>query len=70
MLEIISAFEAVTERPVPYEITDRREGDVAECYADPTKAKRELGWKAKKTLAQMCEDAWRWQSQNPNGYMS
>lgn len=70
VLEIISAFEAVIERPVPYEITDRREGDVAECYADPTKAKRELGWKAKKTLAQMCEDAWRWQSQNPNGYTS
>ena len=52
----------------PYEIKDRRAGDIPECYADSTKAFEELGWKAEKTLDDMCADSWRWQTQNPNGY--
>lgn len=68
VLEIIEAFEKASGKKIPYEIVDRRPGDVAECYADPSKATRELNWKAEKTLSEMCEDAWRWQSKNPNGY--
>ena len=49
-------------------IKDRRPGDIATCYADATKAKEELGWEAKRDLLEMCEDSWRWQSNNPNGY--
>ena len=54
--------------PVPYVIAPRRPGDIAVCYADPAKAESVLGWKAEKTLEDMCRDAWRWQSMNPNGY--
>ncbi|HLR34123.1 MAG TPA: UDP-glucose 4-epimerase, partial [Tissierellales bacterium] len=53
---------------VPYEIVDRRPGDIAECYADPRKAYEELGWKADKDIVDMCKDAWNWRSNNPNGY--
>jgi UDP-glucose 4-epimerase len=53
---------------VPYRIAPRRAGDIAQCWADPAKAERELGWKAARGLEEMCEDAWRWQSMNPNGY--
>ncbi|WP_305118003.1 GDP-mannose 4,6-dehydratase [uncultured Adlercreutzia sp.] len=53
---------------MPYEVLDRRPGDIAECYADATKARDELGWTAEYDMARMCEDAWRWQSQNPEGY--
>jgi UDP-glucose 4-epimerase len=53
---------------VPYRIVERRPGDVAKCFADPSKANRELGWIAEKNLEDMCRDAWRWQSNNPNGY--
>ena len=53
---------------VPYKIVDRRPGDIAECWADPKKAKKDLGWEAEKTLEDMCRDSWRWQTQNPNGY--
>ena len=68
VLEIHHAFEKVVGKKIPFEFAPRRAGDIAECYADPTKAYRELGWKATKTLDDMCEDSWRWQQQNPNGY--
>jgi len=68
VLEVVRAFEAASGRPVPYRLVDRRPGDVAQCYADPALAQRTLGWQATRSLAQMCEDAWRWQSGNPNGY--
>jgi len=68
VLEMVHAVEAATGRPLPYEIVGRRAGDVAEMFADPAKAESLLGWKARRDLAAMCRDAWRWQSQNPNGY--
>jgi UDP-glucose 4-epimerase len=68
VLEIVEAFAEASGRPVPYEITDRRSGDIAECYADPTLVKRKLQWQATRDLAAMTADAWRWQSGNPNGY--
>jgi UDP-glucose 4-epimerase len=55
-------------RPLPYEFGPRREGDIAVCYADPTKAREDLGWAAKRNLGDMCKDLWTWQSTNPNGY--
>jgi len=68
VLQIVAAYEKACGRNIPYEIVDRRPGDIAICYADTAKAKRVLGWEAKKKLEQMCEDSWRWQSQNPDGY--
>ena len=68
VLEIIKAFEDANSIIVPYEITKRRPGDIATCFSDASKAQKELNWKAEKTLTQMCEDAWRWQTKNPNGY--
>ncbi|MBE3101053.1 MAG: UDP-glucose 4-epimerase GalE [Firmicutes bacterium] len=68
VLEMVHAFEKASGKEIPYEITSRRPGDIAECYADPAKAKEELGWEAKLPLKRMCEDSWRWQTQNPNGY--
>lgn len=68
VLEMIDAFSKASGRKIPYRIADRRPGDVGECYADPAKAKRELGWTAVKSVNDMCEDSWRWQSNNPNGY--
>ena len=68
VLELARAFEKASGRAVPYEIVARRPGDIAECYADPSKAKRELGWRAERDLAVMCADTWRWQHANPNGY--
>ncbi|GMV55784.1 MAG: UDP-glucose 4-epimerase [Betaproteobacteria bacterium] len=68
VLEVVEAFARVTGRPVPYRIIERRPGDVAACYADATKAARELGWRAERDLTAMCRDAWRWQQANPNGY--
>ncbi|MBS3998368.1 MAG: UDP-glucose 4-epimerase GalE [Hydrogenophaga sp.] len=68
VLEVVRAFEAASGRPVPYQFAPRRPGDVAQCYADPTLAREMLGWEAKRTLENMCADAWRWQSGNPNGY--
>ncbi|RDU37119.1 UDP-glucose 4-epimerase GalE [Neobacillus piezotolerans] len=68
VLELIYAFEKVTGVHIPYKIVDRRPGDVAVCYADPTKARVELGWKAVKGIEDMCRDAWMWQQMNPNGY--
>ncbi|MBT1450689.1 UDP-glucose 4-epimerase GalE [Glaciecola sp. XM2] len=68
VLDMVKAFEKASGKKVPYKITPRRTGDVAACYADPSLAQSELGWKAQKGLAQMCEDSWRWQSDNPDGY--
>ncbi|MDZ7806792.1 MAG: UDP-glucose 4-epimerase GalE [Gracilimonas sp.] len=68
VLDMVKAFEAASGKEVPYQITDRRPGDIAECYADPSKAGKELDWKAERDIKQMCEDTWRWQSNNPNGY--
>ena len=68
VLEIVHAFEKACGKEIPYEIKDRRPGDIATCYADSSKAERELGWKAKFDLDKMCEDSWRWQKNNPNGY--
>ncbi|WP_144372120.1 UDP-glucose 4-epimerase GalE [Vogesella urethralis] len=70
VLDMVKAFEQASGRPVPYSVTPRRPGDVAACYADPAQAEQLLGWRAEKTLADMCADSWRWQSQNPNGYSS
>ncbi|MBR5602555.1 MAG: UDP-glucose 4-epimerase GalE, partial [Clostridia bacterium] len=68
VLDVVHAFEKVTGKPLPYRIVDRRPGDIATCYADPAKAERMLGWKAKYDINRMCEDAYRWQTMNPNGY--
>ena len=68
VLDMLHAFERACGRELPYTLTDRRPGDVASCYADPTLAERELGWRAGLDLEAMCADAWRWQSTNPDGY--
>ena len=68
VLDVVHAFEAVTGKPLPYRIEARRPGDIAVCYADPTKAEQVLGWKAEYDMTRMCQDAYRWQSMNPNGY--
>lgn len=69
VLEMVSSFEKVTGKHIPYIITNRRPGDIGVCYADPSKAERELGWIAEKSIDEMCIDSWRWQSNNPNGYL-
>jgi len=68
VIEMASAFEQACGQPVPYQIVARRSGDIAACYADPGLAQRELNWKAERGLQEMCEDTWRWQSNNPEGY--
>lgn len=68
VLDMVKAFSKACGKDLPYEIKPRREGDIAMCYADPSKALKVLGWKAERGLDEMCEDSWRWQSQNPNGY--
>lgn len=68
VLEIVNTFSKVNDIEVPYVITDRRPGDIAECYADPKKAHELMGWDATKTLEDMCKDTWNWQKNNPNGY--
>jgi UDP-glucose 4-epimerase len=68
VLEMLAAFEKACGRTIPYAIAPRRSGDVAACWADPAKAARELGWQARLGLDEMCADAWRWQSLNPQGY--
>lgn len=70
VLEIVKAFEQASGRSIPYQVTPRRPGDIAECWADPSKAERELGWKASRGLDSMMIDTWRWQSNNPKGYLS
>ena len=68
VLDMVKAFSKAIGRDLPYEIKPRRAGDIDMCYADPAKAEKVLGWKATHTLDEMCEDTWRWQSNNPNGY--
>ena len=68
VLQLVHAFEQASGRKVPYEIVERRAGDVASVYADPQRAHDVIGWKATRDVDAMCVDAWRWQSQNPNGY--
>jgi UDP-glucose 4-epimerase len=68
VLQMIQAFEQASGQPVPYQVVERRPGDIAECWADPAKAAQELGWQAELGLDQMMADTWRWQSMNPEGY--
>lgn len=68
VLDVIKAFEKVSGMEIPYQIVERRQGDVAQCYADPKRAKDELKWEATRGIEEMCSDSWRWQSQNPVGY--
>jgi len=68
VLELITAFSKAAGKDIPYQISPRRAGDIASCYASSKKAEVELGWKAEKTIDDACVDSWRWQSQNPNGY--
>ena len=68
VLDIVKSFERVNGITIPYVITARRPGDIAECYANPDKAFRLLGWKAEKNIDDMCRDTWNWQKKNPNGY--
>jgi len=70
VLDMVKAFEKASGRPVPYRLVERRPGDVAQCYADPSYALERLGWRATRDLNTMCQDTWRWQSNNPNGYES
>ena len=70
VLEIVKAFEKVNGLTIPYDLCPRRPGDIATCYADATKARELLGWSAKRTLEDMCRDAWNWQKNNPRGYES
>ena len=67
-IHVVKSFEKASGKEIPYVIGPRRDGDIATCYSDPSKALKELGWKAERGLDEMCEDSWRWQSQNPNGY--
>ncbi len=68
VLDMVEAFERATGQQVPYRIAPRRPGDIAQCFADPSLAQRELGWQATRTIDDMCADTWRWQSNNPDGY--
>jgi UDP-glucose 4-epimerase len=68
VLEVVAAFEKACGKPIPYRIVERRPGDIAACFADPSKARRELGWWAERGIDEMCADVWRWQSANPDGY--
>jgi UDP-glucose 4-epimerase len=68
VLDVVHAYEKAVGHELPYEIKPRRAGDIATNYADCTKAREVLGWQAQYDLAKMCEDSWRWQSKNPNGY--
>jgi UDP-glucose 4-epimerase len=68
VLDVVKNFEKATGIEIPYNIVDRRPGDIAECYADPSKAEKMLGWRALKDIEDMCRDSWRWQRNNPKGY--
>jgi len=68
VLDMVKAFEKASGKDVPYCIAPRRAGDIAKCYANPSYAKEVLGWEAKKSIEEMCEDSWKWQERNPNGY--
>ena len=68
VLDVIHAFEKACGHKLPYVIKPRRAGDIAACYADASKAKKELGWEAKLGIDEMCASSWNWQQKNPNGY--
>jgi UDP-glucose 4-epimerase len=68
VLEMVEAFEKASGKKIPYKLVARRPGDVASCYADPSKAKSDLDWTAGRDINEMCADSWCWQSNNPNGY--
>jgi UDP-glucose 4-epimerase len=68
VLDVVKAFEKASGKEIPYRLVDRRAGDIAKCYADPSFAKEVLGWEAERSLEKMCIDSWRWQSINPAGY--
>jgi UDP-glucose 4-epimerase len=68
VLEMVRTFEAATGRTIPHVVAQRRDGDVAACWADASLARKLLGWEARHTLAEACADGWRWQSTHPNGY--
>ncbi|HMB01585.1 MAG TPA: UDP-glucose 4-epimerase GalE, partial [Spirochaetota bacterium] len=68
VLEMVKAFEQASGKKIPYKIVERRPGDIAQCFADPSFARKELDWEASKDINDMCSDTWRWQSANPNGY--
>ncbi len=68
VLDMVKAFKRASQREIPYCIAQRRDGDIAKCYADPSYAKKILGWEAKRDIDEMCEDSWRWQNSNPKGY--
>ena len=68
VLDIVNAFETVNGVKIPYVIDPRRPGDIATCYSNPSKAERELGWKAEYDIEDMCRDSWNWQKMNPDGY--
>ena len=70
VLDVVKDFEKVNWVKIPYVIKERRPGDIATCYCNPSKAKEELGWEAQYGIEEMCRDSWRWQSQNPKGYES
>ena len=68
VLDMVNTFRDTNNVALPYQIVERRPGDIATCYADPAKSAEMLGWKAEKNLADMCRDSWNWQSKNPQGY--
>ena len=68
VLQMIKAFEEASGKKVQYKIVDRRAGDIASCFADPSYAKEVLNWEASRTIEDMCKDSWNWQKNNPNGY--
>jgi UDP-glucose 4-epimerase len=68
VMDLINAFSTVNSKEIPYQFVDRRPGDIAICYANPSKAEKVLGWRAEKDLNEMCKDSWKWQTDNPNGY--
>lgn len=68
MIDMIKSFEKASNKKVPYKIVERRIGDIAKCFANPSYAKEILNWEARKTIDKMCEDSWKWQYNNPNGY--
>lgn len=68
VLDLINNFSSATEKEIPYKVVDRRPGDIGICYANPEKAKAKLGWEAEKDLQEMCQDSWKWQVENPNGF--
>lgn len=70
VLDVLHAYEDACGKKLPYVVDPRREGDIAECYADPAKAREEMGWTAQRDIADMCASSWKWQSENPNGYES